>query len=297
MRLTGCLHPYTSIVLLILTGWSVMGATHVGVDSRIKKYNDLIKEQPGRSELYLKRAELHRENQHWQLARADYQQARRLPASPEQQLEILFCTGRMQLQAGRPQQALPLLEQVLEHNPGYIRARLNLARTYLALNRPEQAVEQMDRYFALLKRPSPDFYLERARTVQALVPDSYQRVVQGLDEGINALGPIVTLVGKLIEVHLERGDTDKALARFEQLSPVIGSLPKWQAKKGDIYLQAGDRKAADRTYEQALQTVLELPAWRRSTRAMLDLEQYLCGQLKNCRENRKKAGCEASCKS
>ena len=275
-------HAALILLLSLLIIWSGCSTAHVGVDSSIERYNALIREQPGQSELYLKRGELHRESQHWELAWADYQQAQRLSASPEQQLEILFCMGRMQLQAGRPEKASPLLEQVLEQNPDYIRARLNLARSYLALNRPGQAVEQMDRYIVLLKRPSPDFYLERAQMTQALGPDGYARLVQGLDDGINALGPIVTLMGKLIEVHLEQGNTEMALTRFEQLSPLLKSLPTWQAKKGDIHSQAGDQRTAQKSYEQALQTLRQLPAGRQSTRAMQDLERYLCAQLKNC---------------
>ena len=172
---------------------------------------------------------------------------------------------------------------MLEQNPDYIRARLNLARSYLSLNLPVQAVEQMDRYIALLKRPSPDVYLERAQMVQALGTDGYARLFQGLDDGNNALGPIVTLLGKLIEVHLDRGDTDKALTRFEQLSPLLKSLSAWQAKKGDIHREAGDQRAAERSYQQALQALRQLPAGRRSTRAMQALESYLCARLENCR--------------
>ena len=287
MNLLRCHRQAVSISLLLLIIWSGSSRAHVGVDSSIERYNALINDQPDQSELYLKRGELHRENRHWQLAWADYQQAQRLAATPGQQQEILFCMGRMQLQAGRPEQASPLLEQVLQQNPDYIRARLNLARTYLALNRPGQAVEQMDRYIVLLKRPSPDFYLERAQMAQALGPDGYAQLVQGLDDGVNALGPIVTLLGKLIEVHLEQGDTEKALTRFEQLSPLLKSLPTWQAKKGDIHRAAGDQRAAERSYEQALQALRQLPAGRRSTRAMQDLESDLCARLKNCSEERK----------
>ena len=201
-------------------------------------------------------------------------------------MEILFCMGRMRLQSGHPEQAVPLLEKVLDQDPGYIRARLNRARAYFASGKPTQAVDHMDRYISLLKRPSPDFYLERAQMVQALGPDSYERVVQGLDDGISTLGPIVTLLGKLIEVHLQHGDTERALARLEQLPPLIKSLPKWQAKKADIHTQAGNRQAACGTYQEALQSILGLPARRQSTPAMRDLKKYLGAQLNSCREVR-----------
>lgn len=286
MKLLNCFRRAVCQSLLVLTCWAGISAAHEAVDSSIGRYDALIKEQPNQSVLYLKRGELHRENKHWQLAWADYQQAQRLPASREQQHEILFCMGRMQLQSGHPDQALPLLQQVLEANPGYIRVRLNLARAYLALNQPEQAVRQMDIYISLLKRPSPDVYLERARMAQTLGPESYQQVVRGLEEGVNALGPIVTLLAELIDVHLQHGNTDTALAGFEQLPPVIKSLPKWQAKKGDIYMQAGNLEAALRTYEKALEIISELPARRQSTPAMRDLEKYLCTRLNNCRVNK-----------
>ena len=267
------------IALLLFSFYSCSATAHVGVDLRIEKYNRLITQQPGLGNLYLKRGELHRENQHWHQAWADFEKAQQLSDSAQQQMEILFCMGRMKREAGLPEQAIPLLKKVVAKNPDYKIARLNLARSYFALKKTDLAVAEMNRFMALIERPAPDYYLERAKMTRTMGSSGYDPAIQGLDEGIETLGPIVSLIQYTVALHLSEGETEQAIKRIQQLPEAIRQLPKWQSQIGDSYAQAGNQKMAEQFYQSAWRKLQQLPQRRRSTRAMKALDQYLSAKL------------------
>ena len=255
---------------------------HVGVDTRIHNYDEQIQSNPDSALLYLKRGEAHRENQHWKLAWSDYETALAYADDPDIRLEVFFCMGRMKLQQDQPRQALDLLHRVIDQNPDYKMARLNIARAYLALHNPAMAVDEMDVFVASIAKPAPDYFLERARMAVTIEPSGNVRALDGLTEGIERLGPLVSLVQMAVELSIEMDNPRSAQALVERLPSAVQSLPKWQARLGDIHRQAGQQEAAEAAYRQAMQKIDELPASRQATRAMRSLKEELCVKLEPC---------------
>jgi tetratricopeptide (TPR) repeat protein len=196
--------------------------------------------------------------------------------------QITFCVGRMKLEQGYPREALTLLDQVVAQNPGFGLARLNRARAWLTLGQTGKAVDEMDVFIGGLSSSAPDYYLERADMAMALDTGGYPRAVAGLEEGVARLGPLVTLVQRLVDLHQGQDDTDRALAALQSLPPALRGLPAWQARAGDIHRQAGDEIAAAAAYRRALAGIEALPAGRRSVPAVVELREEACLKLADC---------------
>lgn len=268
-----------ALVLLLVLPMIEMGAAHVGADLRIDKYNKLIAQQPNNARFYLMRAELHRENKHWRQALADYDQAKSLTDDDVLGQEIRFCLGRMYLQSERPVQAIEQLQALIADTPQYIRAHVNLARAYYQLQQFNMAAERMDEYLRLLKTPSPDAYIERAHMLSALGDKANRRNVKGLEQAIEQFGPIVSIIDKLIDLHVEQGDAEQALARLQQLPQRLQTTPLWTKKKADLYHMAGKVTEAEASYRLAYQRWREMPPGRRSQPTYQKLESELITKL------------------
>lgn len=258
-------------------------SAHVGTSIRIQEQNQRIEAHPDDANLYLIRGELYRENRNWPLAWNDYTRAQMmLPKGSEQQFQVLFYMGRMQLQSGNPKSAHTLLSKVLAYNPNHSQARLNQARTLFALGEKRKAVGQMDQFISLTGQGAPDYYLERAKMTTAIGPEYNKRAIKGLNEAIDRLGPLVSLIQYAVEVHTNSGQYQLALEKIHQLPTNLQELPAWQARYGDILRQEGKQEEAVAAYRKATATINKMPERRRSTRAMQSLYQYLCKQLNDC---------------
>jgi tetratricopeptide (TPR) repeat protein len=159
--------------------------------------------------LYLQRGELHRLHRDWARAAADYDRAARL--QPELQI-VEFVRGKMFFESGRLQRARVTLDRFLGEQPGHVEGLVTRARVLATLGAARNAIKDFDH--ALAVSPDPELYLERAR-VAARNANSVDEALNGLDEGIKRLGPLVTLQLAAIDLELRRQNYDAALARLD----------------------------------------------------------------------------------
>ena len=101
----------------------------------------------------------------------------------------IFSKGLEALNAGRPDEALELLEQVLRHNPENIIVRLNLGKLYMQIGRGPAAVDQLEQ--AVILAP-------KSGTCRKFLGMAYQKVGRYRD-AIAAF--------RLIEQHATQGMT------------------------------------------------------------------------------------------
>src|SRR6185369_2131920 len=135
-------------------------------------------------------------------------------------------------------------------------ALLRRARVLAALGRPLESVKDYSRAIALSAEPRPEYYLERAhslagagRTIDAL---------RGLDEGIEKLGPLVTLESAAVELELAEGRFDEALLRVDRLTTQGERHETWLARRGEILELAHRRHEALAAYRAALDSIAAL---------------------------------------
>ncbi|MPY26706.1 tetratricopeptide repeat protein [Shewanella psychropiezotolerans] len=268
---------------------SGLAGAHAQLDVRVQHMNDLLApdlnaqlaSQTNNAHLLLQRGELHSENHHWGLAWQDFQSAMDSTDDANLRIDIWFYMGRMRLQSGMPDEAYNLLSKVIKLEPSYKSARLNLARTYIELNDYRAAVDEMDIFMSLLQRPTPDQYIERANMAELIDNDGEGLVIEGLNEAVNQLGPIVSLVDLLVDSYLEQDKREEALRVIELLPHDVNSLPRWQLKKGDIYQELKQYLDAETAYKYGLNSISQMPEHRRLTPAIEDLKSQLEAKFLN----------------
>lgn len=274
-RTTGRLIRLAAI-LTTLSLWSLLpepGRGHVAIDEQIAGLNRRIEADPREAALYLKRAELHRAHADWDAARADYRRARRLDRD---MAAVDLGLGRMLLEAGRPRRARAVLTRFLEHQPDHVGAlRLRAAAAFRLSDWLEAAADYsraLDSAAAAGALPDPDDYLGRARALQAAGPPHVEEAVRTLDEGLNALGLLVTLEIAAIDLEIALERHSEALARLHRIEPQYTRREAWLARRGAI-LEAADRRAeALAAYREAAACLESLPPGRRSGALIRGLE-------------------------
>ena len=257
-----------------------MVLAHADIAERITALDGEIQESPGSAALYFKRGELHRLHRDWLAALADYGRAEQL--KPEEPA-VHYYRGRMWLEAGQPKLARPELDLFLAARPEHANALLVRSRALALLGERMAGVDDLTRAIALLDRPTPEVYLERARLLVSEGPSYVDRALAGLDEAIAQLGPLVTLIQFAIEVERDHGRYLSALARLDGLPKSLAGQPMWLGFRGDLLLEAGRKQEAHAVYAAGLEIIETYPATRRNSRATLQLEARLRSSMEETR--------------
>ncbi len=251
-------------------------AAHGDIHEQIAALTKRIAQDPKNATLYLKRGELYRVHREWDLALADYRRARVFdPALAA----VDLCRGRMLLEADRPEPARLALERFVKRQPAHAEARVTLARILVKLGRRLPAAENFTRAIALSPEPKPEYFLERGQALAAEGSEHLEEALAGLDQGIEKLGPLVTLQLLAIELELRSKRTDAALARLEKIAAQTERQETWLARRGEILEQAGRPREAREAFTAALSALESLPPQRRQSKAMRELETRLCAAI------------------
>jgi tetratricopeptide (TPR) repeat protein len=264
---------------LAAAGWVLLAGllslpillAHADLDLQIAEMTTRIENDPRNAELYLKRGELNRIHRDWDAARSDYRRARKLRPDLA---AVDYFVGKLHLDAGRPKRAKKSLDRYLAREPTHARARVARARALVQLGKPLDAAgdftRAIDSYDADA-HPDPSYYLERARALVESGTDQVDDALVGLDEGLARLGRPVTLQLYAVELELERGRHDEALARLEQIASQSERQESWLVRRGNILESAGRHDEARVAFARAIEAIESLPDSRRGSRAMLRL--------------------------
>ncbi len=258
-------------VLLVLPAEAL---AHGPVHEQIEAVTRQIEADPANTSLYLKRAELHRVHRDWPAAFKDYDQVSQL--EPAHDL-VEFYRGRALEEADRAAEAKAALDRFLAKRPADGEALLARARALVKLGERAAAARDFDAALARLARPNPEVYIERARALAA--DGRADEALRGLDEGIERLGPLVTLELPAIELELAAKRDDAALARVELLAAQSRRKEQCLARRGDILARAGRRAEAKEAFAAALAAIESLKGSQRGVRATAELEARLRAAL------------------
>lgn len=248
---------------------------HGEVHAEIETLTSRIQSAPS-AVLHLQRSELFREDEAFAAALADCDAAARLdPALAA----VLLSRAHSLYQSGQFQAAREALDAFLEKKPAHAEAFRLRARALAALKRHADAVADFNRALALMKEPPPDLFLERAQELGA--QGSMEAALASLDEGISQMGPLLTLQSAAIDVELQLGRHDAALARVDRILAGLQRKEAWLARRGQILQSAGRAEAARLAYTDALGSIEALPAFQRGIKATQELEVRLRSSLQH----------------
>jgi tetratricopeptide (TPR) repeat protein len=250
---------------------------HADPDVEIADLTRRIEASPSDASLYLKRGELYRFRRDWQAAFADYHAASRLAP----QLAAVDLARALAFHgAGLPVRALEAVDRFLAKHPEHVPARIARARILVRLGRRVEAAADYTRAIAAAsipggpgagapaEWPEPEYYLERAQVLAAEGGQHIAEAIRGLDEGIAKLGPAITLELAAVDLELERGQTQRAIARLESIEARSRRKESYRARRGEILERAGRLTEARRAYAEALSALDTLPDWKRKARTM-----------------------------
>jgi tetratricopeptide (TPR) repeat protein len=224
--------------------------------------------------LYLDRAELHRQDQNWAAAEADYDQAARLDPEPA---NVDFYRGRMLADAGRLEEARAIFDRALQRTPADGEVFIGRARVLTRLRQVDAAQADYQRGLQLLTQPAPEYFVELAQiSATKKQPEEALRI---LDRGVEKLGPSLVLQIPALEFELELKQHDTALRRLESILQLAHRKENWLARRGDILLAAGRQAEARKSYEEALATIQTLPRLVQQGPAMTALQKRVSTAL------------------
>jgi tetratricopeptide (TPR) repeat protein len=271
----------TGAICVLAAGLLALPAAqaHPDLDWQISQMTTRIEADPRDAQLYLQRGELHRQHRDWSAAEADFLRARAL----QPDLAVVdFHIGQLKLDADLPKKAKQALDRFLAKEPDHARALVARARALARLGQPLAAVRDYDRALQAHgkdHRPEPTYYLERARALADAGPEHLDTAVKGLDEGLERLGQPVTLQLYAIELELERGRHDAALARLDRIASRANRQESWLVRRGEILESAGRTVEARGAYAAALDALEKLSVSRRGSRAMQRLQAQAVAAL------------------
>jgi len=204
-------------LLLSLCLFSGLAYSHVPVDDQIARVTAQIQQKPRDGSLYLRRGDLYRSRGEPAKARDDYLHASRIdPALAGVELRL----GILSLEAGEFQRARSSFDRYLRKQPNDAVGLRMRARALQALGMPAAAAVDFRRAIAALQPPSqarPEDYLDWARALEAAGGRHREEAIEALEEGMRALGPIVSLQFPAIDLDLRLGRFDSALRRMAML--------------------------------------------------------------------------------
>ncbi len=247
---------------------------HEGLHEQIAAITAKIKRDPKNASLYLQRGELHRLHRDWSRAATDYDRAARLQPG----LTIVdLARGKMLFESGRFHRSKLVLDRFLRQQPNHFEGLTTRARVLAKLGSTAAAVNDFTR--AIAQSPDPELYLERAETISRK-GNHIAEALSGLDEGINRLGPIVTLQLPAIELELRRQSYEGALSRLDLIAAQSERKETWLVRRGEILKLAGRDEEAGAAFNAALIAIESLPPARRQSKAVAALQARARSALK-----------------
>lgn len=264
---------------LLLAGGLSVGSqawAHGDLHGQILDATKEIEKSPRDPGLYLKRAELERNHRQWDAAQADIAQAEALT----NRWPILHLVrARLFLDAEWFTSAKVSAGHFLVHEPNNAEAFSIRGRARAKLGEHLAAALDFSRAITNTSRPAPELYIERAQALTAEGGEHLAAALKGLEEGMAALGPLITLQSLAIDVELRQNRVDAALSRIDRVMAQFPRKETWLARRGEILQQAGRSKEAAEAFQSALSALDALPPGRRNVPAMVELEKRLRASL------------------
>ena len=191
--------------------------------------------------------------------------------------EANYNLARDYLDCGRPDDALPLLEDLAKNDPKQTRFQMHFAQCYLALSRRAEAKQILEALITADLNPpeadavkaeqadqaetvqaaenaqqaeSPQAETARTETPETTAPDSATPEAPRSQEKQPTPRPWADLLMGVI--HFEEGNMDEALASLLKAEQSDPRLPNLHLRIGETYLRQKRTDDADRAFQQAL---------------------------------------------
>ena len=254
----------------LLCGCSV-GSTVLGhgdTHERIEALSDSLKQNPDHVASLLERADLYRRHRDFDEALADLRRVRLLSPTSN---AVRYLTGLTLLEQGELKEAEVELKAFVSRSPISPRGYLALARVFTQQERHLSAAQAYELVVENQTTPTPDHYLARAHAYRAAGKPYLTRALEGLEEGIESMGPLITFQRLAVEIAVDQGNYQDAIDRVDKVLQTIGRKETWLVRKANILSLSGRKEEAEHQFLLAIRAIELLPYRTRTSPAMRTL--------------------------
>lgn len=244
------------------------GIAHGALEDELRRIDAVLKISPADAGGWFERSCLNLSYGEWRRAIFDVDQADRLAPG---RYQAAFVRGQALAGAGELTAALAELNDFLKRHPEHTPARIVRARVLLKLNKAEEAFADFRVAITRSAAPEPDLYLEFADGLAAHGRQS--DAVSVLQEGIEKLGGIPSLAGRLIDLEVTAGHFDAAIQRVEGLIKNSPRPEPWMARRADLLDAAGRKPDSVEAWQALSLRLAALPDQARRSHAMCLLSE------------------------
>lgn len=175
------------LLILLIYSSAVLG--HQEGTQRIDAINHALNQSPPSHQLYISRGDLFRQNNHFEAAEKDFQQAVQLGASP---LAFAYHHQSQYLrQQNRIDEAKTMLIKAVNQLPDHhhehellAMAHLSLAEIYANQQMAPQAAHHIKQVIVTSSTAAPGLYLQAVDWIIAAQPKEYKAAYQLIDQGL-----------------------------------------------------------------------------------------------------------------
>lgn len=268
-----CLLHLTAALLLAVCAPLL---AHDDPNAQIDRLTSEIERYPIDAQLFLARGGLHRMQGHWQAALADFDRAAQLDPYDS---AIAFHRARIYFEAGAHQVAREILDRFLTEHPTHLQGLVTRARALRKLDQQLLAAKDYSRALAQISNPTAVLFLERADALAAAGNQHLVAAIDGLDEGIAQVGPVILLQSRAVDLELRAHRYGAALSRIDEILSTMPRKERWLVRRGEVLEQVGLNDQAHATYAEALAAIERLPSRLGKTPALLALAADLTNRL------------------
>ena len=263
------------LLVAMIAGAAVDAVAHGELHVVIERLTVEIASNPGDIKLLMRRADMHRLHHAFEAADADY--ARALALDPTHQ-EARWMRARSRLEGGRPETALAELDAFVLEHADHASARLTRARTLTALGRASDAVAEYGEALRRIPHPEPDLYFESFRAERSAGLEPAVRLAS-VKAALARAGPVPTLEDVALDIEIESGDFDAALARLDRRGAGAPRQEHWQFRRGQVLKLAKRNAEAREAFKQCLAAIEALPPAMSRNSAIATLARETRGEL------------------
>jgi tetratricopeptide (TPR) repeat protein len=245
-------------IVLALGIAPAVASAHVGVDELDAATQRELATKPDDPQKHLDRARVLQMKGAWDAALEAVEAAAAHGADPD----VCGSTrASIYLEAGFPRMAKVEIDRVLARRPEAAGLLYERGRAWLALGDREAAARDFGDGIAKGPRPTPEQVIAHRDVLVEL--GKKDEAVKALDAGMARVGHVASLELPAVDLEVELGRYDAALARLDRLVATAPPNPLWITRRGEVLEKAGRTDAARAEYAKALALIDARPAARR----------------------------------
>lgn len=255
--------------------WCSVGSTALGhgdTHEQIEVLSALLKQNPDHVASLLERADIYRKHRDFDEALEDLNRVRSLSPTSS---AVHYLTGLTLLEHGKFNEAETALQIYIGRSPSSPRGHLALAKVYTQQKRHLDAAQAYELAIENQSTPTPDYYLARAYAYKEAGKPYLSQALEGLEEGIALMGPLVTFQRLAIDIEIVQGNHQSAIDRVDTILQDVDRKETWLVRKAKVLSSIGRKEEAKQQFLLAERSIELLPKRTRTSPAIRDLRKTI----------------------